>query len=234
MTALIFIGMAISFSKADNAELPIPPDTVILSLVEDTLTETPSPRNADTAPRPAEDTKLEFLRLPNPVIQPPAFQELSNEALETPKHPLPDFSPPNPTLDITTPTALPDKIVMPKLTTILAPQDTTDLSSTHSDSTGGMLQGVLVPPTTKDQSIKPKYPMNARRRGEEGRVILDVVVSKEGKAKSVALVSTSGFKDLDRAAEEAVLDTRFNPGERNGKAVEASARIVIQFQLKAN
>jgi protein TonB len=76
--------------------------------------------------------------------------------------------------------------------------------------------------------------MASRRRGEEGRVIVDVMVSREGKPQRVTLVSSSGFKELDRAAEEAVSTTLFIPGERNGKTVEATARIAIQFQLKPN
>jgi protein TonB len=232
--ALIFIGVAVTFNKPEASESPIHPDSVTLSLVEELLTETPSPKNADTAPRPEQDNKLEFLRLPNPLLQAPSYVDVSSDTVEIPKHPLPDFSPPPVTMMINPPTELPDKLVMPKLATILASQETTDPYSSHSDSTGGMLQGVLVPPTTKDQSVRPKYPMASRRRGEEGRVILDVMVSQEGKPKSVALVASSGHKELDRAAEEAVSTTLFIPGERNGKTVEASARIVILFQLKPN
>lgn len=234
MIALVFIGVAVTFNKPESSELPIPPDSVTLSLVEDLLTDTPSLKNADTAPRPEQDNKLELLRLPNPLLQAPAFVDITSDTVEIPKHPYPDFSPPPPTMIINPPTALPDKPVMPKLATILASPETTDPSSTHSDSTGGMVQGVLIPPTTKDQSVRPKYPMASRRRGEEGRVILDVMVSQEGTPTSITLVSSSGHKELDRAAEEAVLTTLFVPGARNGKTVEASARIVILFQLKQN
>lgn len=232
--ALIFIGVAVTFNKPEERELPMHPDSVTLSLVEDLLTDTPSPKSADTAPRPEQDNKLEFLRMQNPLLQAPSFEDLSSDTVEIPKHPYPDFSPPPPTMMNDPPTALPDKLIMPKLATILASQETTDPSSTHSGSTGGMLQGVLVPPTTKDQSVRPKYPMASRRRGEEGRVIVDVMVSREGKPQRVTLVSSSGFKELDRAAEEAVSTTLFIPGERNGKTVEATARIAIQFQLKPN
>ncbi len=234
MVALLCLGIVATFDKNNESNLPIAPDSVTLSLVEDVLTETPSPKSADTAPRPEQDNKLEFLRLPNPIVQAPAFLDLSNDTIDISKQPEPDFSPPTPTVMITTPTVLPDKLFLPKLTTSLTPQETTDPTSTHSDSTGGMLQGVLIPPTTKDQSIHPKYPMGSRRRGEEGRVIIDVFVGKEGKVKSTTLVSSSGHKELDRAAEEAILTTLFNPGARNGKTVEASARMVILFQLKAN
>jgi protein TonB len=96
------------------------------------------------------------------------------------------------------------------------------------------LQGALLAPTTKDKTINPKYPMNSRRKGEQGRVVLDVLVSKEGEPTAITLVSSSGFKDLDAAAKEAVLLAKFKPGARNGKPVEASARMTILFQLNQN
>jgi len=230
--ALIVLGVTADFTKNVEDSVTTPPDVMTLSLIEEPLTETPMPKSADTAPRPEHDTKLDFLRIPNPLLDVPTLSDLSSESLEIPKQPLPDFKTPPPTVIIPTPTTLPDTLVMPQLTTVFAPQESTDPYSTHSDSTGGTLQGSLTPPTTKNKTIKPKYPISARSREEEGRVILDVLVSKEGQAKTITIVSSSGYKKLDQAAEEALKETRFNPGERNGKPVEATARLVILFQLK--
>jgi periplasmic protein TonB len=230
--ALIVLGVTADFSTHAEDPLTTSPDVMTLSLIEEPLTETPLPKSADTAPRPEHDTKLDFLRVPNPLLDVPTLSDLSSEILEIPKQPLPEFKTPPPTVIIPTPTTLPDKIVMLQLTTVFAPQESTDPYSTHSDSTGGTLQGTLTPPSTKDQKIRTTYPASARRRGEEGRVILDVLVSKEGQAKTITLIASSGYKDLDQAAHEALLKTRFNPGERNGKPVEATARLAILFQLK--
>lgn len=234
MIVLLFLGAFVTFKNAAGSEIQKSPDAMTLSLVEDILSDTPAPKSSDTAPLPSPESQLEFLRIPQPLPEQPAFSDLSSDTLEIPKHTLTDFSPPPPTVVITTPSALPDKTVMPKLSPMLSTQETTDPYSTHNDSTGGMLQGALVAPTTKEKTIHPKYPMNSRRRGEEGKVILDVLVTKDGHAKSVTLVASSGFKELDAAAKEAVLAAKFNPGERNGKVVEASARMVILFQLKSN
>jgi len=232
VVALVVLGVTADFTTNPEAALTTPPDVMTLSLIEDTLTETPAPRSADTAPRPEQDTKLDFLRLPDPLQEAPILSELSPDMLEIPKLPLPDFKTPPPTIVVPSPTALPDKTIMPQLTTVIVPQESNDPYSTHSDSTGGMLQGVLTPPTTKDKTIKPTYPISARNRGEQGRVILDVLVSKDGHAQTITIVSSSGYKQLDQAAEKALRETRFNPGERNGKAVEATARLVVLFQLK--
>ena len=83
-----------------------------------------------------------------------------------------------------------------------------------------------------DRPIKPTYPIGARRRGEEGTVILDVAVAADGSATSVSLVSSSGFRDLDRAAQRAVEQARFKPGTRNGRATPSAARLTLIFRLR--
>ncbi len=83
-----------------------------------------------------------------------------------------------------------------------------------------------------ERPIKPSYPIGARRRGEEGTVILDVTVAPDGSAKAVARVSSSGFPELDAAAERAAARARFKPGTRDGQPIECTARITIIFRLR--
>jgi protein TonB len=234
MIALFLLGMVVKFNLDNQPDVEPLAEVLTLTLVEEMLSDNPSPKMADTAPRPQTDTHMELLRVPQPMTEHAPLTDLSSDMIEIPKHPLSDLTPPPPVVNIQTPSALPDKTLMPTLSTLLSSQDITDAASLHSDSTGGVQQGALIAPATKDQAIHPKYPMASRRKGEQGRVILDVLVSKEGKARSVTIISTSGFKELDTAAKEAVMDAKFKPGERNGKAVEASARMTILFQLNQN
>lgn len=44
------------------------------------------------------------------------------------------------------------------------------------------------------------YPDEARRRGEEGRVVIRFTVNRDGRVLDVALVSSSGSELLDEAA----------------------------------
>jgi len=234
MIALFLLGMVVKFNLDNQPDVEPLAEVLTLTLVEEMLSDNPSPKMADTAPRPQTDTHMELLRVPQPMTEHAPLTDLSSDMIEIPKHPLSDLTPPPPVINIQTPSALPDKTLMPTLSTLLSSQDITDPASLHSDSTGGVQQGALIAPATKDQAIHPKYPMASRRKGEQGRVILDVLVSKEGKARSVTIISTSGFKELDTAAKDAVMDAKFKPGERNGKAVEASARMTILFQLNQN
>jgi protein TonB len=83
-----------------------------------------------------------------------------------------------------------------------------------------------------ERAIKPIYPIGARRRGEEGTVILDVTVDEDGRAAKVSLISSCGFPDLDRAAERAAAAARFKPGTRDNKPVESAARLTLIFRLR--
>jgi periplasmic protein TonB len=78
----------------------------------------------------------------------------------------------------------------------------------------------------------PAYPDAARRRGEQGRVMLRVDVSAGGAPISVTPLQSSGFPRLDDAAVAAVRQWRFEPAERNGKPVEGVADVPILFRLE--
>lgn len=79
----------------------------------------------------------------------------------------------------------------------------------------------------------PSYPPVARRRGIEGKVVLDVLVSAEGQALSVEIARSSGSSLLDEAARETIARWRFRPAMREKEAVEARATVPVQFTLIA-
>jgi protein TonB len=77
----------------------------------------------------------------------------------------------------------------------------------------------------------PRYPLIARRNGDEGTVTLRVLVSHEGRARNVALERTSGYPALDAAALDAVTHWRFVPARRAGEPVDAYVIVPIVFRL---
>jgi protein TonB len=78
----------------------------------------------------------------------------------------------------------------------------------------------------------PQYPGNARRRGHAGTVMLMVFVSETGGAQQVRIFESSGHASLDRAAEIAVADWRFEPGTSDGVPTGMWVKIPITFELK--
>lgn len=77
----------------------------------------------------------------------------------------------------------------------------------------------------------PDYPGMSRRMGEEGRVLLKVLVSADGNADSVQLEQTSGSERLDQAAINAVKRWRFVPAQLAGKALSAYVLVPVKFSL---
>lgn len=78
------------------------------------------------------------------------------------------------------------------------------------------------------------YPMESKRHHEQGVVIVRVLVSENGTPLKVELEKSSGYLRLDRAAQESVMNWRFQPGTRDGQVHEAWGRIPIAFHLEEN
>jgi periplasmic protein TonB len=78
----------------------------------------------------------------------------------------------------------------------------------------------------------PSYPPLSRRFGEEGRVVLRVLVSSGGKALTVELLSSSGHPRLDEAARKMVATWRFIPAQRGQETLQTWLRVPVVFQLR--
>lgn len=79
--------------------------------------------------------------------------------------------------------------------------------------------------------IEPRYPPDAKRRGEQGVVLLRVRVGSNGLPQQVDIARSSGSFRLDRAAREAVLRWRFRPVQIDGRAIPAEGLVPIAFHL---
>jgi protein TonB len=78
----------------------------------------------------------------------------------------------------------------------------------------------------------PAYPAMSRKLGEEGTVLLRVLVSATGDALNVELDRSSGHARLDDAARRAVRKWRFVPARRGEQAVDGWALVPITFSRK--
>ncbi len=79
---------------------------------------------------------------------------------------------------------------------------------------------------------KPHYPLLARNKGIEGRVVVNVLVSAQGTVKTISVGQSSGSRLLDKAALQTVKKWRFHPVLHNGKAVPSSETVPVVFKLK--
>ncbi|MEW6332344.1 MAG: energy transducer TonB [Pseudomonadota bacterium] len=80
---------------------------------------------------------------------------------------------------------------------------------------------------------KPPYPLAARRRGAQGRVLLSVHVGADGASEEVRLKRSSGHAVLDGAALQTVQRWRFVPARRGDTPVESWVDVPILFRLES-
>lgn len=78
----------------------------------------------------------------------------------------------------------------------------------------------------------PPYPALSKRMGEEGKVILRVLVSPHGTAESVELKTSSGSPRLDESALQTVRHWKFIPAKRGDTAVQSWVLVPILFKLE--
>jgi len=77
----------------------------------------------------------------------------------------------------------------------------------------------------------PAYPAVAQRSGEEGTVMLRVLVGRDGAPLKVEVDQTSRSRLLDRAAQDAVKGWRFVPARRGAENIEDWVRVPVSFRL---
>lgn len=82
------------------------------------------------------------------------------------------------------------------------------------------------------QNPKPTYPPLSRRLGEQGKVMVRVLIGADGQPQKAELKQSSGFERLDQAALATVLKWRYVPGKRGGIAQEMWFNVPINFVLE--
>lgn len=77
----------------------------------------------------------------------------------------------------------------------------------------------------------PVYPYLARRLGKEGRVVLKLLIDKNGSVKNIEVTEPSGFGFIE-AAVAAIKKSTFSPALRNGEKMVSKAILSFRFDLK--
>lgn len=71
----------------------------------------------------------------------------------------------------------------------------------------------------------------SRRLGEQGAVVLKVLITPDGRAAEVLVVASSGYPRLDRSAMDTIREWRFVPAVKAGKPVAAWYEWRWEFRL---
>ncbi len=79
------------------------------------------------------------------------------------------------------------------------------------------------------QPIRIDYPVQARRRGVEGVVEVEIAVDEAGSVTTLRVVVSSGHPVLDEAALRGLSGVRFTPAFRNGRPIPHTFRQPVRF-----
>lgn len=91
--------------------------------------------------------------------------------------------------------------------------------------------GSGITPPSIIREVKPDYPQDARRRGLEGDVVVEIIVRADGSVGQVRLLQGLGG-GLDERAIAAVRQWRFDPARRRGTPVDVVVEIAVEFRMR--
>jgi len=83
-----------------------------------------------------------------------------------------------------------------------------------------------------DLNPPPRYPVVARRRGWEGKVVFEAQIFATGRVGHLQMVVSTGYSSLDRAARRSIRRWSFRPATSFGVPVESRVEIPLTFSLK--
>ena len=92
---------------------------------------------------------------------------------------------------------------------------------------------VVLPSSDADylNNPAPVYPRMSRRMGEQGTVLVRVLISADGRAEQAEIRISSGYARLDEAALDTVKRWRYVPGKRAGTAEAMWFNVPVRFVL---
>lgn len=76
------------------------------------------------------------------------------------------------------------------------------------------------------------YPEMSRRMGEQGRVVLRVLVNEKGQPEKVQVQTSSGYARLDEASRQASLRAQFKPYMEDGRPV--AVYVLLPFSYSSS
>nr|WP_315137723.1 energy transducer TonB [uncultured Limnohabitans sp.] len=197
------------------------PDNVIMASV---VMDAPAPRTT-TAPKPTPAR-------PPIQIRPPTKPEPQPQPQAKPVSPQVQ---PAPVLSPTAPSNAAPIVsnAAPALTPAAPATPTATPAGNQRPAANATATDVVLPSTSADylNNPAPPYPRQSKRLGEEGTVVIRVLITPEGRAEKAEIRTSSGHARLDDTALTTVKAWRFVPGQRNGLPEAMWFNVPIRFVL---
>jgi protein TonB len=179
---------------------------------------------------------------PMPVLDVVLVAATPQAVVAEPAPPAPAAKPnPQPRIESKQPEVLPRTLASAPVATEAAPPPgaaSAELPrvAVESKTAPASVEAVATPPLFNAAYLRnpaPVYPPVARRSGDQGTVMLKVLVSPEGAPLRIELDQSSGSKSLDGAALDAVKGWRFVPARRGAQNIEGWVRVPVVFKLES-
>lgn len=91
---------------------------------------------------------------------------------------------------------------------------------------------LLETPSFRVKPMAPHYPRAAKRKGQQGVVLVEIWLDAQGRQTRTEVVESSGFLSLDQAALTAVQQWQFRGYQRDGQTLASRFRVPVRFELK--
>ena len=154
-------------------------------------------------------------------------------ALSAPRKPVP-LATAKPAVQSVAKASAPKIVSQPASQPAVLPSATVSAVATAQPSVAAPVDVFSRQPAFRLPPQQPRYPAQARRRNQQGVVLLEVRLDERGKQREISLLRSSGFPSLDQAALDAVAQWRFHPETLDGKGVPSRVQIPIEFALLAS
>jgi periplasmic protein TonB len=173
----------------------------------------------DEPPPPPEVPPPELATVidpPPPDLPPPVFPV---EAPPPPPPPEPEKPKPPP------PKPVQKRPPTPQAPVDAQPQQAAPAAPAAPRTVSASQLGYIVPPN-------PIYPARSRKAGEEGKVMVRVLIDVTGRPAQVSMQTSSGHPELDQSALSAVRAAQFRPYAEGGIAQAVWVLVPINFVLR--
>ncbi|GGB32444.1 hypothetical protein GCM10011502_01820 [Oceanisphaera marina] len=194
---------------------------------------------APSKPGPISVQMLPAVTKPQPVAEPTPVVEPLPEPKPTPKpKPKPKPTPkpkPKPTpkpepRPVVKPAPKPEPVAAKAPVTEQKPPEKVEQKPQQTAAKDSSPKRIETP-SFKTRPAPIAYPAQARRRGQEGTVIIEVWLDENGKQTKRILASSSGVSALDKTALKAIAKWRFSAYVENGRSIAHRVHIPIRFKL---
>ena len=160
---------------------------------------------------------------------PPKKQQKKIQRKLTKKVPLPDPTPDEPE-PIIEPEPEPEpEPIDPDVEILIGTPEPPPATGPLMPGVGGVTEPELIPET----KVEPEFPELARRARIQGKVILQVIVRKDGTVGNIqVLKEPAADLGFSEAAVAAVSQWHYRPAQQNGRPVDVFMTVVVNFTIE--